>query len=239
MRLKSLLWLLMSLVTLAFVVGGCSEDDAPTNPGTPTPTTYTGVMAGTGVSGTLAVVIPSAKLPATLSAEGDTIVITGTLDINGGGTVPLTGFLVVATGQIYLTGGGYTFVGALTGTQITGTFTYTGGNGVFTCNEGTSSNVKNYCGRYAENSPGTDAGAFNMTISGTTIYLIVYPDGEGGVGFTTTGTYNTTTYAITIHDPETGTVTIATGTLNPTANTISGSYNTGDAAGTWSGGLCN
>jgi hypothetical protein len=206
--------------------------------GTNPPTSYVGVMAGTGVSGTLTISVPTAKRaydPST--APGDTLVIAGSLNINGGGIVALTGHLVVATGEIHLEGGGYMFMGTLAGGTITGSFTYAGGNGIFRCDEGTSSTVKNYCGRYQESSPGTDGGYFNMTLSGTAIFLIVYPDNPDDQGFSTTG-WISTSNVITIYDPETGAIVIATGTLNSSTETVSGSY-AGDPGGTWSGGLCN
>ena len=98
-------------------------------------------------------------------------------------------------------------------------------------------NVKTFCGRYQDNTPGTEAGAFNMTISGTAIYVIVYPDEAGGQSFSTTGSINTEN-VISIYNPENTAIVIATGTLNPTANTVSGQYY-GEPGGTWSGELCH
>lgn len=235
------LFTFLAIAVLAFVIGGCSDDDNPANPGTPTSTTYTGVMAGTGVSGTLTINIPTAKrVYAPSAAPGDTIEITATLKLNGGATIPLTGHLVVETGEIHLEGGGYTFMGVLTGGTVTGTFTYTGGSGIFRCDEGTSATVKSYCGRYQDNSPGTEAGYFNMTISGTSIYVLIYPDDAGGEAFGTTGSIDGEN-VISIYNPEVPSMVIATGTLNPTANTVSGSYigGGGGTGGTWSGSLCN
>jgi hypothetical protein len=238
---SKILPLFLAALAFAFVIGGCSDDDNPSNPGTPTSTTYTGVMAGTGVSGTLTINIPTAKRAYTPSAApGDTIEITASLKINGGATIPLTGHLVVATGEIHLEGGGYTFMGVLADGTVTGTFTYTGGNGIFRCDEGTASTITSYCGRYQDNSPGTEAGYFNMTISGSTIYVLVYPDDAGGAAFSTTGSINAENQ-ISIYNPENIAIVIATGTLNPTAHTVSGSYlgGGGGTGGTWSGGLCN
>jgi hypothetical protein len=202
------------------------------------PANYVGVMAGTGVSGTLSIHLPAFKRVFDPSAApGDTLVITGSLDINGGATITLTGILVVATGELHLDGGGYSFTGALSGNTVTGTFTYTGGNGIFRCDEGTSSSVKSYCGRYQQNSPGTDGGYFNMTVSGSVIYVLVYPDDGSGSAFSTTGSINSFN-VISIYDPANGSVVIASGTLNPTTHTVSGTY-LGNPGGTWSGGLCN
>ncbi len=229
--------LLMFLAIFALVLGGCKDDENPVVPPGSTTKSYVGVIAGTGVSGSLTISIPTAKRSyATTAAEGDTVVITATLKINGGATIPLTGFIVVATGEIYLTGGGFTFMGILDGGSVTGTFTYSGGNGYFSCDEGTASTVKTFCGRYQDNDPGTDSGTFNMSLRGTEILIIIYPDDAGGSGFLTTGSLSSEN-VISIYEPETTTV-IATGTYNATANTVSGTY-FGDPGGTWSGSLCN
>jgi hypothetical protein len=238
MRLNSILLL---VGVFAFLFSGCSDDENPTNPGTPTSTTYTGVMAGTGVSGTLTINIPAAKRAYTpTAAPGDTIEITATLNINGGATVALTGYLVVATGEIHLEGGGYMFMGVLSDGTVTGTFTYTGGNGIFRCDEGTAATVKSYCGRYQDNSPGTEAGYFNMTISGTSIFVLIYPDDEGGDAFGTTGSIDAEN-VIMIYNPEVPSMVIATGALNPSTQTVAGSYigGGGGTGGTWSGSLCD
>jgi hypothetical protein len=227
-------YLLVAFTVFAFILGACSDDDNPSNPVVPATTSYTGVMAGTGVSGTLSISIPTAKRsyePSSVTA--DTTLITASLKINGGATIPLTGFYVATTGEIYLTGGGYTFTGSLAGGVVTGTFTYTGGNGIFRCDEGTSSSVKSYCGRYEDSSGG---GYFNMTISGSAIYVLVYPDNAEGQAFSTTGSLSAGN-VISIYHPENHDVVLATGTLNPTANTVSGTANGGTT--TWSGSLCN
>jgi hypothetical protein len=202
------------------------------------PMSYVGVMAGTGVSGTLTITVPVAKRAyAPSSAPGDTIEITATLKINGGATIPLTGHLVAATGEVHLEGGGYTFTGVLSGGTVTGTFTYSGGNGIFRCDEGTSATVKSFCGRYQDNSPGTEAGYFNMTVNGSVLYVVIYPDDGGGQAFSTTGSINSSN-VISIYNPDLPSMVIATGALNPTANTVAGTY-IGTPGGTWSGGLCN
>jgi len=230
-------FLLLAFAIFALLIGGCSDDDNPTTPG-PTTTSYTGVMAGTGVSGTLAITIPTAKRAYGLSSTAsDTIAITAELKINGGATIPLTGTYIASTGAISLTGGGYTFTGTLADGVVTGSFTYSGGSGIFRCDEGTSSTTTSYCGRYQDTTPGTGAGYFNMSINGTAIYVLVYPDNAGGSAFSTTGSINASNQ-ISIYDAETGGTVIATGTLNPTAHTVSGTY-AGSPGGTWSGGLCN
>lgn len=230
--------LLLLFAALAFVVGGCSDDDNPANPGTPTTTTYVGVMAGTGVSGTLTISIPSGKRAwSPVPTAADTVEITATLKINGGATIALDGFIVISTGEIFLAGGGYTFNGYLVAGTVSGTFAYAGGTGIFNCDEGTAANVKTFCGRYQDNSPGTEAGYFNMTISGSTIFVIVYPDDAGGAAFTTSGTINAEG-GITIHHPENSALTIATGTLASGGASVSGFY-AGDPGGTWSGAPCN
>lgn len=235
MKIRSLFLL---LAVFALILGGCKDEENPAGPAGPTLTSYVGVMAGTGVSGTLSVVIPTAKRAFNPSAEeGDTVEVTATLKINGGATIPLTGHYIVATGAIHLTGGGYTFDGIVTPDGITGTFTYPGGGGIFTCEEGTAANTQSYCGRYQDNTPGTEAGYFNLTINGSAIYVLVYPDDGGGSAFATTGSLSAEN-VISIYNPENTAIVVATGVLNPTAHTVSGQY-FGDPGGTWSGALCN
>ncbi len=229
--------LLMFIAIFALVLGGCKDDENPVVPPGSTTKSYVGVIAGTGVSGSLTISIPTAKRSyATTAAEGDTVVITATLKINGGATIPLTGYYVTATGELYLAGGGYAFIGVVTGTTITGTFTYPGGEGYFNCDEGTAANIKTYCGRYQDNSPGTESGSFNVTVRGGVLVIIVYPDDAGGEGFVTAGAIDAENQ-IVIYQPGTTDV-IATGSLNTETNTISGVY-FGDPGGTWSGSLCN
>lgn len=233
--------LFAALAIFAFILGGCKDDSTPAGPGGGggTATSYVGVMAGTGVSGSITISIPTAKRAvAPTATAADTTVITGVLKINGGATVNLTGFYVATTGEIYLTGGGYTFVGVLDSTEgtIAGSFSWSGGSGFFSCDEGNAANVKTFCGQYQDNSPGTESGSFNMTLNGNEILVIVYPDDEGGQGFMTYGTLSAGN-EIAIYDPESGFV-VATGTYNASTNSVAGVY-AGDPGGTWSGTLCN
>jgi hypothetical protein len=234
MRLKMFF---VCLAILALVTGGCKDDSNPAAAGGGS-TTFTGIMAGTGVSGSISITIPTPKraYPST-AAEGDTLVVTGVLKINGGATISLTGFLVVETGELSLTGGGYTFDGFLDMGSVTGTFTYSGGTGYFSAEQGSSSTVKTYCGSYQDNAPGTESGTFNMIINGTSIVVIVFPDGSGGNSFVGEGELIGGTQ-IVIYNPEVPSVPAATGTLNTATNTISGTY-LGDPGGTWSGSACN
>lgn len=225
------------VAVLAFVAGGCKDENNPTSPGS-TSTSYVGVIAGTGVSGTLSVTVPAPKRAfGTSGVTGDTVAVTATLKINGGATIALAGYLVISTGEIYFSGGGYTFAGYLDEGEISGTFTYSGGSGIFQCSEGSAANVRSYCGTYHDNAPGTESGYFNVTINGSALAVVVYPSDGGGQWFSTTGSINASNQ-ISIYDPLNSGVVVATGTLNPTTNTISGVY-AGDPGGTWSGGLCN
>jgi len=234
MRLKTFLIL---LAVFALILGGCKDDDNPAAPGSSS-TSYTGVISGSSVSGTISITIPVAKRAyRETSAEGDTLDISGTLKISGGATIDLTGFYVVETGEIYLTGGGYTFMGFVDEGEVSGSFTYSGGGGYFSAYAGDSSNVKTFCGRYQDNSPGEESGSFNMIISGTNITVVVYPDGGSGQSGILDGTLTGGTQ-IAIFSPEAPSIPVATGTLNVEANTISGTY-AGDPGGTWSGSVCN
>jgi hypothetical protein len=230
--------LFLFLGVFAFVLGGCKDSSNPAAPAPPGVTSYVGVIAGTGVSGTITISIPTAKRSyGTSATAGDTVEVTATLKINGGATIELAGFYVKSTGELYLTGGGYLFEGVVNGGKISGTFTYSGGSGFFNCDEGNASNIKTYCGTYHDNAPGTGSGAFNITRNGTSLVVIVYPSDAGGQAFMTTGSINASN-EITIFNPDNTAIVVATGTLNPTTNAVSGSY-AGDPGGTWSGSLCN
>jgi hypothetical protein len=231
--------LLLLVAVLGFVLAGCSDDDNPAGPGAGSgSTSYVGVIAGTGVTGSLTIVVPNPKAsPPAANADGDTVQITATLKINGGSTIPLTGFIVISTGELYLAGGGYVFTGTVDGDTIAGTFTYPGGGGIFNCEEGNSANVKTYCGTYHATPPGTDSGYFNLTVEGNAIVVIVFPDDAGGQSFMTTGTINAENQ-ISIVSPENSSLVIATGTLNPETGMVSGTY-LGDPGGTWAGEPCN
>jgi len=221
----------------AFVLGACKDENNPAAAGATT-TNYVGVMAGTGVSGTLTISITTGKraYPATNEA-GDTLEVTATLKINGGAAIPLTGYFIVATGELYLAGGGYAFEGVFSAGTITGTFTYPGGGGIFNCDEGNAADVRTYCGRYQDAAPGTEAGYLNMTISGTSIVVLVYPDGAPDQAFMAAGTINAEN-VITIFNPDAPSLVIATGMLNTVSNTASGEY-AGDPGGTWSAEPCH
>jgi hypothetical protein len=222
----------------SFVLGGCKDNSNPTAPNTPGSTSYVGVIAGTGVSGTLAITIPTAKRAfAETATAGDSIAITAIMKINGGATVSLAGFYIISTHEVVLAGGGYVFVGSLATGSVTGTFTYAGGTGLFICKEGAAGSVKSYCGTYQENTPGTGTGAFNLTVSGATLVVVVYPSDAGGQSFMTTGSINPAGQ-ISIYDPNNTAIVVATGTLNTSTNTVSGAFG-GDPGGTWSGGLCH
>ncbi len=224
------------LAVSAVLLGGCKDDSTPTAPGAGS-TTYTGVMAGGGVSGSISINIPTPKRAyPSVAEEGDTVAITGTLKINGGATITLTGYHIYLTDEIYLSGGGYSFFGFLDEGNISGTFNSPGGSGVFSAEAGGSGTVKTYCGTYQDNPPGTESGYFNMLINGTEIVVIVSPSsGEGtywAQGTLTNGT------EIAIYDPENPGFPVATGTLNTSNNTVSGTY-IGVPGGTWSGAPCN
>jgi len=224
------------LAVFAVLLGGCKDDSTPTAPGGGS-TTYTGVMAGGGVSGSISINIPTPKRAyPSVTEEGDTLEISGTLKINGGATVSLTGYYVVLTDEIYLSGGGYSFFGFVDEGNISGTFNSPGGSGVFSAEEGGAGTVKTYCGTYQDNSPGTESGYFNMIINGTDIVVIVSPSSGDGT-YWATGTLTNGT-VIAIYDPETPGFPVATGILNTSNNTVSGTY-IGDPGGTWSGAPCN
>lgn len=235
MRLK---FSLMFLLVLGLLFAGCKDENNPAAPGGTNTTVYTGIVAGGGISGSITINVPVPKRAyAAPSAEGDTVAITGTLKIDGGASIPLTGLYVVSTGDFSLSGGGYTFTGFAGEGNITGSFSGPGGTGIFTAEAGTGGAVKSYCGTYQDNPPGTESGVFNMVINGTDILVIISPAGNDAGTFVTYGFLAGT--EISIYDPENATTPVATGMLNTTNNTVSGVYANGSTGGTWTGALCN
>jgi hypothetical protein len=234
MRVKTFF---LYVVMFAVVLAGCKDENNPTAAGGGS-TSYTGIMAGGGVSGSISINIPTPKRAySSVSEEGDTLEITGTLKLNGGATIALSGYYVVLTDELYLAGGGYYFFGFVDEGNVSGTFNSPGGSGVFSAEEGGSSSVKTYCGTFQDNSPGIQSGYFNMIINGTSVIVIVSPSDGGGASYIGEGTLTNGTI-IAIYDPETPGFPVATGTLNTSNNTVSGTY-IGDPGGTWSGAPCN
>jgi len=146
---------------------------------TPTSGTFEGTIAGTattdttGQTGYLSVVIPVAvakswPLSIMSSAYASTGTVTGTLTIEGGSTIILTGTYDDSNGTLTLTGdGGYTFTGTADGSLISGSYDNTGtsfGGGF----AGLKSASQVFCGTFVHGSDDS-SGLFNLVVTGETV----------------------------------------------------------------------
>jgi len=208
------------VLAAAVMLSSCKKDDEPVNSGGGGPTSYLGTIGNGVESGALSFSVDNAGA------------VTGTIGIVGGSTVNLSGTL--SGTALGISGGGYTFTGALASQRITGTYTGPNGGGSFEADQASATSVTIYCGVYNENPPGTESGTFNMIINtnGTIRVMAV----EAGTGDVTNleGTLSGST--ISLHPPGSPGTIVATGTISGTS--ISGSYNTGSSAGTWMGAVC-
>jgi hypothetical protein len=144
---------------LAFI--GCSDDDkAPTAPGgggTPTTTSFTGILSDGLSSGKLTVTVNTTTLAGhrpvrgLLGAANAPVTATGVAKV-GGVTTNMTGTYDPDTDSLYLAGGGWTIAGLLstdgTESQIEGTVTGPGGTGFFICANLPNRTINIYTGKY-------------------------------------------------------------------------------------------
>jgi len=171
--------------------GSTAPADAGTTGKTPTTSTYAGTFADPKTSGSLTVSITSSSasaarmLPARLEAQ--TVAsgsATGTLVFLSGATATVSGTYSAATGALTLSGGGYSFSGALSSGTVTGTYSGPNGSGNFAAQapSSTGTAAKTYCGTYETSN---DYGWFNMVISadGKVSGLAVALLGATSVGF--------------------------------------------------------
>src|SRR5262245_3294828 len=127
MMRNGLLVVALSAATITlFACGGASS---PTGSATPTPTpepttTFSGTIAApNGLSGPIAIVVHALVA---VSAKAGTLAVasaTGTINLENGGTVALTGTYDSSSGALTLSGGGYSFTGTVAKGEIFGTFT--------------------------------------------------------------------------------------------------------------------
>lgn len=143
---------------ITLTVGSLSAKANVTVAATARPTTYTGSAAASGSeAGTL-----------TLSFGGAPFV-SGTLALPRA-TVSLLGRFDSPTKVLNVTGGGYTLLGILSGTTLSGSFVDAdGGTGGFTTIESTHTAVTPYCGTYTSDGKtplgNADSGAFGLSVA--------------------------------------------------------------------------
>jgi hypothetical protein len=142
-------------------------------------TTLVGVIADASESGVLTVTISTGTL-AVLPRAGSLVAFvsttpayaaalvgvdaSGTLAIQGGASISLTGTYDTGTHGLSLSGGGYAFTGTYSNGVLSGTFTNpTGKTGGFSAQPGSTISVIPYCGTYA----GAASGHWNVLLNST------------------------------------------------------------------------
>ena len=239
---RRLAYLTLGLLVVAGTAAatGCSSDSS-NNPGSATDTVYQGTIVGAlGESGFIEVTVTT---PAAAMSSGGVMIAaaaskpaTGRMKLDGGcenqltGTLSGTALVMTGTG----TCGNYDLTGAVSGSQIAGTFTAASGHtGTFVCEESTGSNsVTVFCGRWVEVVSGTPTGTegpWNMVVKSSSIQGVAYDPSDTAIPLTGTRTGDGVTILA-------GGTQIATGTISGTQ--ISGIYDIGSSAGTWSGQVC-
>ncbi len=232
-------------VTLACgVLNACGSSSSGTAPSTST--TLVGVIADSAENGSLTITIPLGTLTlapptrwvATLYAAS-VVNVTGTLAIQGGPTIALTGTYDTGTHTLSLSGGGYAFTGTYANGVLSGTFTNPkGATGGFTTQSGSTTSVVAYCGTYT----GTGNGYFNVTVNFSTNQItgfsVEYKSNSDRSPLTGTVSGNSLTVNYPAGNGVTGT---ATGTFGGTnKSTISGTYSDPSGGqGTFSGSRCS
>jgi len=171
---------LLALALLALIgpFAGCNNDDDE-GQNLPTTTTYEGTLTGPGgESGTLTVLVLVAPPYSSVALARDTVTATGTVTLQGGGTIDLVGTYDDVTGQLVITGGGYTFTGTAANGQIVGFYTGPNGTGSFVALIATGARVTVYCGAF----DGDATGSWNLAVSngGAALGSFTAADGVSG-----------------------------------------------------------
>ncbi len=153
----------LALLAGLLLLSSCKKDDNPTSPpggGGSTTKTYAGTFAGVSETGSMTMIV---TIPGSTAFEKTATIdsVSGTITINGGATITLKGTFNSSNDSLIVSGGGYTFRGKLSGTNITGTYSGPNGNGGFNLKSSTNNSVKVFCGTYISNA-GNSNGRFNL-----------------------------------------------------------------------------
>ena len=220
----------------ALGLAACGDDDGGTGPGNTS--SFVGIFSSDDASesGSLSITVETAS-PMVGGVRVMAFVpvdVTGTLSLTGGGTVALTGTYDPDTGDLDVSGGGYTFTGTFDGTsRLEGTYTGPTTSGTFILSLDDNTSATAYCGTY-EADDLSDDGTFSFVIDGT-VLLGEAVSSVDGTNIPLDGTVSGTT--ITIFIPGTQ-LELATGTLN--GSDVSGTFDDQQGTtGTWQGSECN
>lgn len=191
MKVLNVSVLLLTAVTLV----GCNSNsynggNGGNGGGGPQDTSYTGTFVdASGTNGTLSFTLPyvSPVVLGTYSVLGSSgVLITGQLHI-GGSTIDLAGTFDGPSGDLSLSGGGYSFAGTRAPDgSYSGTLTAPGGSGSWVALSASGATATVYCGTYicelALCDPLQQTESFNLVVSGTTaIAAVVLLNGDFGV----------------------------------------------------------
>jgi hypothetical protein len=220
---------LFGLMSAVAVAAACSSSNNGTS------TTFEGVIVGDSASGQLSGQISLTVATASLSVSSPvqfditgtqaSVNVTGTLKIESGSTVSLSGSYDTGTHAVTVTGGGYSFTGTFSNGGISGTFTTPGGGGGSFSTTSTSGSgaVYSFCGAAVQTAGQGGGGAtFNLVINtgaGTAKGFASSQDGVTNLN----GTATSSSWSISF-------VTVKQG--NP--GTASGTYTSSSLTGTYS-----
>jgi len=251
-------WATVLLLILAVgAIAGCSDDDKPTGPGGGATTSgFTGLFVTGAASGKLTLTINGVNLagrfhPLRASRAGaHEITASATITPTGGSAINLFGIYSDENDSLHIAGGNYVLIGHYDNSEsppsITGSVSSPGGDGIFGCFLGNSSEIKIYTGTYASTA-GSATGSWNMVSRDTSLVGIAFPTGGTPnelITFDGTIERTGTTRAITIVGGEPGVFALTgTGTFDTATGEVSGTWVLNnvddllDDSGTWDGTL--
>jgi hypothetical protein len=222
---------------VAAAVAACGGSSSSVSP-TPTPaasTSFSGTIAGpNGQTGTLAVTIsaqiarvrPKWTLPivATVYAQSTSVAATGSVHLAGGATTNVSGTYDTSSKVLAVSGGGYSFTGAISGAAATGSYTAPGvTTGLFATRSTSAGTVTSYCGNvFSAGNPNQSMGVFNLAVTDATGAISgAFNLGQyyGQITGQATGATFSISWKDNFGEPGTGTGTIGGGALSGTSNT--------------------
>jgi hypothetical protein len=210
---------------------GCGGDSNPTGPSNGPSGTFKGTLVGgvgESASGVLTVTLPasgsirlsgSATVAArsVVEAASAPVVVTGTLALTGGSSVPLTGtYDPSANPQLVLAGGGYGLTGNYSAANgvFSGSTTFPDGKTGFWTVSANAATVRVFCGTYTS-SEGEGGGTWNVVLDENNNLT-----GAATAAGLLQGTFTPGSKAVSV----TYTGGTASGTLDPATGAGSGTY---------------
>jgi hypothetical protein len=236
---------LSAIIAAAAIAAACGSSSSNPNNGS---TTFDGVIVGDSASGelsgsitlTIATVSLSVSSPAVFDITGvaASANVTGTLKIQGGGSIALTGSYDTNSHALSVSGGGYSFSGSFSNNALSGTFTAPGGgSGSFSTSATSGSGaVYSFCGA-AVATTGKGGATFNLVINtgaGTATGFASSSDGVTNLN----GTATSSTWSISFLTVKNGDPGTASGTY--TSSSLTGTYSIPNQSesGTVNGTIC-